>query len=227
MITKKDIKILTDKVLDEKQKQGLTWDDLSKNLPIAGNSLRMSFKRDLVKINFLEIICNDLEIDTKKELAMFKESDKSDYINSPLIGKFEYDYYKKHYDDKEYINSLPKFIWRTGKQQQNSNLEEFRTFEIVNNQMNDSSYRSILIGDFLLCKLISRTELKNVLKNDSIFGYLHWDHGVQFKLIQQIDFAQKQIKVISLSTPENSQIIEFSECAEFYELTQLDRKTKF
>lgn len=227
MINNNDRNLLSTSILEEKKSRKLTWDQLAENLPIAGNSLRMSFKRNNVKFEILERLCKDLGIDVSEHLKVLREQRNEQYIHSCLIGRFESDFYKENYDQERYINALPTYLWRRKSVKNQPDNSQYRTFEIRSNEMNDASYRSLLLGDFVLCKVIPRNKLRSTLKVDALIGFLHWDQGIKFRLLKDFDWKKKTIRIVALSDPTSLQEISISECAEFYEILQLDRQTKF
>jgi len=227
MINNNDLNLLSTSLLSEKKIRKLTWDQFSENLPIAGNSLRMSFKRNNVKYEVLEQICKNLDIDIQERLKMLHEQRNQDYIHSKLIGKFEADFYKENYDNPAYLEALPTYLWKQIPPQDQSNNESYRTFEIGNNEMNDATFKSILIGDFLLCKIIPRSQLKSTLKTNQIIGFLHWDDGLKFRQVKKVDWKNKTLHVVALSDPDRVIPINIMECAELYSIIQLHRQTSF
>ena len=60
------------KIIIERKKLGLTWGDLAEGLPIAGNSLRISFKRGKVDQVYLNHVKDVIET-YKKEKVNGKE----------------------------------------------------------------------------------------------------------------------------------------------------------
>jgi DNA-binding Xre family transcriptional regulator len=227
MINNNDLNLLSTSLLSEKKIRKLTWDQLSENLPIAGNSLRMSFKRNNVKYEVLEQICENLGIDIHERLKILREQRNQDYIHSILVGKFEADFYKENYDNPTYLDALPTYLWKQKASQDQFDNHAYRTFEIGNNEMNDSTFKSILIGDFVLCKIIPRGLLKSTLKPNQIIGFLHWDDGLTFRQLKKLDWKNKELQVVALSEPQAIRHVNITECAELYEIVQLHRQTSF
>ncbi len=61
MITEKRKKRI-EHILKQRKLQGITWDDLAKDLPIQGNSLRVAFTRGKADDYYLEYLENLLGI---------------------------------------------------------------------------------------------------------------------------------------------------------------------
>ena len=55
------------KIIIERKKLGLTWDNLAEGLPIAGNSLRTAFKRRAVGEVYLNHVMSVIEDYRKKQ----------------------------------------------------------------------------------------------------------------------------------------------------------------
>ena len=109
-------------VLEEIKKvrklKGISWKKLAYDLPISGNALRIAFTRGRVNDVYLDIICNSLGINRKKQADSISIEDQSIQtarkslteeealfiINSIFTHEeqlMEYNAFKTYIEDKE------------------------------------------------------------------------------------------------------------------------------
>lgn len=75
-------------ILKERKTQGVSWNELAKDLPISGNGLRIAFSRNSVDEFYLKAICERLGINftqNEQEDNIFREPE-SRYIEKPKDG---------------------------------------------------------------------------------------------------------------------------------------------
>ncbi|WP_127846162.1 XRE family transcriptional regulator [Psychroflexus aestuariivivens] len=96
-------------ILKNKKLKGYSWDDLSKDLPISGNGLRLAFNRGSVKKEYLEVIKN----------IIFSKSEQNAQNTQSVVSDKEVNYIENNHGNKyvelpngKYMIQAPKVPYK-------------------------------------------------------------------------------------------------------------------
>lgn len=115
-------------------------------------------------------------IKTKAGLHYEELSNGKYILTTPLVPIKAQASYVSEYQDADFIDRLEKVNWIVDK----IGHGEYRTFEIMNDSMNDAtlekeaSRSAILHGDYVLGRKLLKEKWKNKLHFDGVNGYPFW-----------------------------------------------------
>ncbi|NOQ75423.1 MAG: hypothetical protein GQ574_25660 [Crocinitomix sp.] len=151
-------------ILAQKKLQSLSWNELASNLPISGDSLRIAFAREKVKLSHLITTCGILGIEnhnlanTENLEILNKNALASKYVSVPFINRYSYKNYYTNMGDIYALNSLPRISWYA-ENLSSMVASDFLSLEVKNQCMNDGSIQSLIKFDLLLLQKISKEAL--------------------------------------------------------------------
>lgn len=158
-----------------------------------------------------------------KEDAAYVSAPNLKYV--PMVSQYAYAGYLTGFGDPEYIESLPTIPFIVDQQQMRGN---YVCFEVKGDSMDDGTQDSILEGDRLLCREISRhlwTQNKLHI-NRWDFVIVHRTEGVLVKRITQHDVEKCEITIHSLNPEYADRMLQLNDIAQIFNVVEVSRSRK-
>jgi hypothetical protein len=186
------------RILEERKRQGVKWDELAANLPIKGNALRTAFTRNSVNDIYLKEVEKVLAIGNQNMM----HEENAAYVTGrnimmiPVVGQRAQAGFLVGYGDNEYLESLPKIPYEVDKEYRG----KYVCFEVSGDSMDDNTADAILENDVLVCREIQRHHWTNKLHiNKWDFVLVHKEMGIVVKRITKHDTQKGILTLHSLN----------------------------
>ena len=141
----------------------------------------------------------------------------------PFVNQHAYAGYLSGFGDEEYLEELPKEPWVVDRQAKGN----YRTFEVRGDSMDNGTDKSILSGDRLLCRQVSRDYWKYKLHiHKWNFVIVHREMGIIVKKITQHDVEKGILTCHSLNEDYEDFKIELNGVAEIYNIITIKREMR-
>jgi DNA-binding Xre family transcriptional regulator len=208
------------------KKRGIKIKDFCKEIGVTQQGFAKIIRYNSTKIDTLELIAAKLNIPVAD---FFKDNVvntviNSNYMNVPFVPAHVQEEYSKMCGDKVYIKKLPTVPVSVD----NAFKGNYRVFEVKGDSMYDSSIRSLLNGDKILCRevsgefLCSPLRMKDwyfviVYRKDSI----HSEDGIMVKQIVAHDEKRGVITCHSLNQLFKDFEMNLDSVVEFYNVVSI------
>ena len=218
-------------ILEQRKKQGITWDELAKELPIQGNSLRIAFERNSVDDIYIKHIQNVLnaqkeqnKIDKIDNIEVnLLDAETSSIMFVPLITQYAYAGYLSGFSDEEYVESLPKVPFILDKEYKG----EYLCFEVKGDSMECDNEESIPEGSVLLCRNVKQEYWRSKLHiNKWDFVIVTKTEGVLVKRIIKHDVEKGIITIHSLNEFYSDKEIHLKDVRQIFNIVEVQLKRK-
>lgn len=135
------------------------------------------------------------ELEKQTEAEVVNLSHKT-ILNVPLVNKYAYAGFLGGHDDEEYINELPTVPFINDLEAKGNYL----CFEVKGDSMDNGTHDSLLEGDVMLCREISRQYWRNKLHiNKWDFVIVHKTEGILIKRIINHNIETHDLTLHSLN----------------------------
>ena len=147
----------------------------------------------------------------------------ANFMLVPMVSKYAYAGYLAGYGDEEYVDTLPKMPFYIPEDQ--TARGEYIAIEVKGDSMDDGSPESILDGDILLCRRISRGLWCNSKLHIKRWNFLiQTDEGILVKRIINHDIEEGTITIHSLNDMYPDRMLDLREVKQIFNVVQLTRK---
>ena len=150
------------------------------------------------------------------------EITESTTMQIPLVNQYAQAGYLNGFGDQEWVGDLPKIPWIL-----EDNPENFLSFEVRGDSMDDASSESLIEGDLMLCKNLPQDYWSTkLLIHKWDFVIVHKEQGVLVKRISEHNTKTGDLTLHSLNTYYEDVIINIKDVAKLFTIKDYRRSMR-
>tara|TARA_R110002153_G_scaffold181878_4_gene335229 strand:- start:589 stop:1230 length:642 start_codon:yes stop_codon:yes gene_type:complete len=203
-----------------RKKHKLTQEKFSQLLGITKRSVanyEKGLKIPQARIDFIKSIMMSYE-----DSLNTPEITESATMQIPLVNQYAHAGYLNGFGDQEWVGDLPKIPWIL-----EDNPENFLSFEVRGDSMDDASSESLIEGDLMLCKNLPQDYWSTkLLIHKWDFVIVHKEQGVLVKRISEHNTKTGDLTLHSLNAHYEDVIINIKDVAKLFTIKDYRRSMR-
>lgn len=209
-------------IRNRRKELGFTQEELGKKIGVSRNTIKNYENGGVIPESKREILVNFLfEAEPIKEEVVFLNNPDIAFV--PLVSQYAYAGYLSGFGDDEYIETLPKIPIVADHKLRG----EYLSFEVRGDSMEDGTQDSLVEGDILVCRIVSREYWKSKLHiNKWDFVLVHRTEGILVKRIIDHNPETGDITIHSLNPYYKDMKLNLNDIAQVFNVVQVLRSRK-
>ena len=193
-------------------------------LTVSANTIA-AIKKVYPDVSLDWLLYSDTALNKSKKSTRLPQAastaDDPSVMRIPLINQFAQAGYLSGFSDEEYLEELPHIPFYADREYKGV----YRAFEVRGDSMDDGTRQSIIEGDILLCREISKSYWKHKLHiHKWNFVLVHRDSGILVKQITAHHVDSGVITIHSLNPLYEDKKLNLKDIVQLFNVVKIERR---